>query len=283
MQTMVKKYQQRFRKVRDKMDSWAMLQSPGPAPTSDGEEHKMTLRAGPPSKPDSWFSYEEIPELCSTLPALDLCYFMSQKFMSSEIVHDVIFVVSDGLTVPFALVGGLSGADRDQNLQLHRRGHNLPWKLRQRLGKEVKKRVYVCLEASCVHHDPSRALGDLTRIKKHFCKKHGEKKWKCDKCSKKYAVQSDWKAHSKICGTRESFDHMLGWMKKINPEINDVDGSEANPLNPTSYSILHLVDDLVGLIDHFGGQQAFVVGHGHEALGKENGDNQKKAKANLCR
>ncbi|CAI9262034.1 unnamed protein product [Lactuca saligna] len=33
--------------------------------------------------------------------------------------------------------------------------------------------------------------------------KHGEKKWKCDQCSKKYAVQSDWKAHLKICGTRE--------------------------------------------------------------------------------
>ncbi|KAM2557825.1 hypothetical protein TB2_014904 [Malus domestica] len=96
-----------------------------------------------------------------------------------------------------------NGFQRDQNLQLHRRGHNLPWKLRQRSGKEVKKRVYVCPEASCVHHDPSRALGDLTRIKKHFCRKHGEKKWKCDKCSKKYAVQSDWKAHSKICGTRE--------------------------------------------------------------------------------
>ncbi|CAI0473500.1 unnamed protein product [Linum tenue] len=95
------------------------------------------------------------------------------------------------------------GFQRDQNLQLHRRGHNLPWKLRQRSGNEVKKRVYVCPEASCVHHDPSRALGDLTGIKKHFCRKHGEKKWKCDKCSKKYAVQSDWKAHSKICGTRE--------------------------------------------------------------------------------
>ncbi|KAE7999898.1 hypothetical protein FH972_004283 [Carpinus fangiana] len=95
------------------------------------------------------------------------------------------------------------GFQRDQNLQLHRRGHNLPWKLRQRSSKEVKKRVYVCPEASCVHHDPSRALGDLTGIKKHFCRKHGEKKWKCDKCSKKYAVQSDWKAHSKICGTRE--------------------------------------------------------------------------------
>ncbi|XP_021888880.1 protein indeterminate-domain 2-like [Carica papaya] len=95
------------------------------------------------------------------------------------------------------------GFQRDQNLQLHRRGHNLPWKLRQRSSKEVKKRVYVCPESTCVHHDPSRALGDLTGIKKHFCRKHGEKKWKCDKCSKKYAVQSDWKAHSKICGTRE--------------------------------------------------------------------------------
>ncbi|KAE8718503.1 Protein indeterminate-domain 1 [Hibiscus syriacus] len=95
------------------------------------------------------------------------------------------------------------GFQRDQNLQLHRRGHNLPWKLRQRSSNEVKKKVYVCPEQTCIHHDPSRALGDLTGIKKHFCRKHGEKKWKCDKCSKKYAVQSDWKAHSKICGTRE--------------------------------------------------------------------------------
>ncbi|XP_057771550.1 protein indeterminate-domain 7-like [Salvia miltiorrhiza] len=95
------------------------------------------------------------------------------------------------------------GFQRDQNLQLHRRGHNLPWKLKQRSSKDVRKKVYVCPETTCVHHDPSRALGDLTGIKKHFCRKHGEKKWKCEKCSKKYAVQSDWKAHSKTCGTRE--------------------------------------------------------------------------------
>ncbi|KAF3603433.1 hypothetical protein F2Q69_00035158 [Brassica cretica] len=96
------------------------------------------------------------------------------------------------------------GFKRDQNLQLHRRGHNLPWKLKQRTNKEqVKKKVYICPEKACVHHDPARALGDLTGIKKHFSRKHGEKKWKCDKCSKKYAVMSDWKAHSKICGTRE--------------------------------------------------------------------------------
>ncbi|KAK1392655.1 Protein indeterminate-domain 4, chloroplastic [Heracleum sosnowskyi] len=96
------------------------------------------------------------------------------------------------------------GFQRDQNLQLHRRGHNLPWKLKQRTNKDqVKKKVYICPETTCVHHDASRALGDLTGIKKHFSRKHGEKKWKCEKCSKKYAVQSDWKAHSKTCGTRE--------------------------------------------------------------------------------
>ncbi|KAK8714938.1 hypothetical protein V6N13_042283 [Hibiscus sabdariffa] len=58
-------------------------------------------------------------------------------------------------------------------------------------------------EPTCVHHDPSRALGDLTGIKKHYLRKHDEKIWKCDKCSKHYAVQSDWKAYSKTCGTRE--------------------------------------------------------------------------------
>ncbi|CAN6439609.1 unnamed protein product [Victoria cruziana] len=95
------------------------------------------------------------------------------------------------------------GFQRDQNLQLHRRGHNLPWKLRQRTGQEMRKKVYVCPEPCCIHHEPSRALGDLTGIKKHFCRKHGERKWKCEKCSKRYAVQSDWKAHIKACAKRD--------------------------------------------------------------------------------
>ncbi|KAF8087084.1 hypothetical protein N665_0600s0031 [Sinapis alba] len=30
------------------------------------------------------FNYEEIPELCNTLPALELCYSMSQKFMDQD-------------------------------------------------------------------------------------------------------------------------------------------------------------------------------------------------------
>ncbi|WCJ41393.1 hypothetical protein M5689_022264 [Euphorbia peplus] len=30
------------------------------------------------------FSYDEIPELCNTLPALELCYSMSQKFLDDQ-------------------------------------------------------------------------------------------------------------------------------------------------------------------------------------------------------
>nr|XP_009384020.1 PREDICTED: protein indeterminate-domain 5, chloroplastic [Musa acuminata subsp. malaccensis] len=98
------------------------------------------------------------------------------------------------------------GFQREQNLQLHRRGHNLPWKLRLRSGEEEgrrRRRVYLCPEPTCAHHHPSRALGDLTGVKKHFCRKHGEKRWKCNKCSKRYAVRSDLKAHSKTCGNCE--------------------------------------------------------------------------------
>ncbi|GMI75241.1 INDETERMINATE(ID)-DOMAIN 15, SHOOT GRAVITROPISM 5, ARABIDOPSIS THALIANA INDETERMINATE(ID)-DOMAIN 15 [Hibiscus trionum] len=95
------------------------------------------------------------------------------------------------------------GFQRDQNLQMHRRRHKVPWKLLKRETQEVKKRVFVCPEPSCLHHDPCHALGDLVGIKKHFRRKHSnQKKWVCDKCSKGYAVQSDYKAHLKICGTR---------------------------------------------------------------------------------
>ncbi|XP_010557060.1 PREDICTED: uncharacterized protein LOC104826190 [Tarenaya hassleriana] len=33
------------------------------------------------------FSYDEIPELCHTLPALELCYSMSQKFLDEKQAH----------------------------------------------------------------------------------------------------------------------------------------------------------------------------------------------------
>ncbi|KAL0796022.1 hypothetical protein Bca101_067399 [Brassica carinata] len=94
------------------------------------------------------------------------------------------------------------GFNREQNLQLHGRVHNLPWKLKQNSEKEVRRKVYICPEPTCVHHDPSHALGDLTGIKKHYYRKHCEKKWKCKKCPKSYSLQSDWKTHSKICGTK---------------------------------------------------------------------------------
>ncbi|KAL8154534.1 hypothetical protein AgCh_000050 [Apium graveolens] len=33
------------------------------------------------------FSYDEIPELCNTLPALELCYSLSQKFLDDQHHH----------------------------------------------------------------------------------------------------------------------------------------------------------------------------------------------------
>jgi len=143
-----------------------------------------------------------------------------QVIEAKEFFNNLLFVIFMGVKDPDAEVIELSpktlmatnrficevcnkGFQREQNLQLHRRGHNLPWKLKQKSTKEQKRKVYLCPEPTCVHHDPSRALGDLTGIKKHYSRKHGEKKWKCEKCSKRYAVQSDWKAHSKTCGTRE--------------------------------------------------------------------------------
>ncbi|KAK9697060.1 hypothetical protein RND81_08G012400 [Saponaria officinalis] len=95
------------------------------------------------------------------------------------------------------------GFQRDQNLQMHRRRHKVPWKLLKRENPVVRKRVFVCPEPTCLHHDPCHALGDLVGIKKHFRRKHSNhKQWVCDKCSKGYAVQSDYKAHLKTCGTR---------------------------------------------------------------------------------
>ncbi|KAG9132364.1 hypothetical protein Leryth_013035 [Lithospermum erythrorhizon] len=93
---------------------------------------------------------------------------------------------------------------REQNLQMHRRRHKVPWKLVKRDKEEVsKKRVYVCPEPTCLHHNPLHALGDLVGIKKHFRRKHSnQKQFVCFKCSKGYAVQSDYKAHLKICGTK---------------------------------------------------------------------------------
>ncbi|CAN0866364.1 Zinc finger protein SHOOT GRAVITROPISM 5 [Linum grandiflorum] len=101
------------------------------------------------------------------------------------------------------------GFQRDQNLQMHRRRHKVPWKLLKRdttaeaAAAAARKRVFVCPEPSCLHHDPCHALGDLVGIKKHFRRKHSnQKQWVCDKCGKGYAVQSDYKAHLKTCGTR---------------------------------------------------------------------------------
>ncbi|KAL6001067.1 hypothetical protein ACLOJK_006794 [Asimina triloba] len=125
------------------------------------------------------------------------------------------------------------GFQRDQNLQMHRRRHKVPWKLLKRETPEVRKRVFVCPEPSCLHHDPCHALGDLVGIKKHFRRKHSNhKQWVCDKCSKGYAVQSDYKAHLKTCGTRGHSCDCGRVFSRVESFIEHQDACNASRLRP---------------------------------------------------
>ncbi|XP_027153395.1 zinc finger protein SHOOT GRAVITROPISM 5 [Coffea eugenioides] len=125
------------------------------------------------------------------------------------------------------------GFQRDQNLQMHRRRHKVPWKLLKRETPEVKKRVFVCPEPSCLHHDPCHALGDLVGIKKHFRRKHSNnKQWVCEKCSKGYAVQSDYKAHLKTCGTRGHSCDCGRVFSRVESFIEHQDTCTVRPVQP---------------------------------------------------
>ena len=57
-----------------------------------------------------------------------------------------------------------------------------------------------------------------------------------------------------------SFDHMLGWMKSLNPEIDGVTGTEWNPMSTSDPNSKRL---------YFGDQSGFVEpdpGHSFEAV-----------------
>lgn len=96
------------------------------------------------------------------------------------------------------------GFQREQNLTLHKRVHNLPFHLKTRGAKDaMPRKVYICPEVTCINHQPSHALGDFGGLKKHYLRKHSnDKKHKCDNCSKTYAVESDLRAHLKNCSTK---------------------------------------------------------------------------------
>lgn len=133
------------------------------------------------------------------------------------------------------------GFQRDQNLQMHRRRHKVPWKLLKRESPIVKKRVFVCPEPTCLHHDPCHALGDLVGIKKHFRRKHSNhKQWVCEKCNKGYAVQSDYKAHLKTCGTRGHSCDCGRVFSRVESFIEHQDVCSLGRLRSESHSLIQL-------------------------------------------
>ncbi|XP_054798678.1 non-specific phospholipase C2 [Prosopis cineraria] len=75
-----------------------------------------------------------------------------------------------------------------------------------------------------------------------------------------YAIANPIKTVVVLVMENRSFDHMLGWMKKLNPEIDGVDGSESNPLS---------VKDPKSARVFFGNQSQFVdpdPGHSFQAI-----------------
>lgn len=60
-----------------------------------------------------------------------------------------------------------------------------------------------------------------------------------------------------------SWRHQIGYLAKhgyhvVAPDMRGY-GDTDSPLSPTSYSIQHLVGDLVGILDHFGEQKVFFL------------------------
>lgn len=93
------------------------------------------------------------------------------------------------------------GFQRYQNLELHRRGHTLPlpWGLWQTVFSMLRKRVYVCPEPSCIHHNPAHAFGDFTAIKTHYSMIHGD--------SKKDLISKIWITFTSTFCIRDSAIH----------------------------------------------------------------------------
>nr|AFK43935.1 unknown [Lotus japonicus] len=61
-----------------------------------------------------------------------------------------------------------------------------------------------------------------------------------------------------------SWRHQLNYLAQngyhaVAPDLRGY-GDSDSPLDPNSYTVQHIVGDLIGLLDHFGEQQAFVVG-----------------------
>lgn len=68
-----------------------------------------------------------------------------------------------------------------------------------RLPHGSGRRAHVCCpEASRARHEPEEVAAGIGRHNRR--RRHGESKWKCDLCGKRYAADYDWEAHAMVCG-----------------------------------------------------------------------------------
>ncbi|XP_071739459.1 uncharacterized protein [Rutidosis leptorrhynchoides] len=107
------------------------------------------------------------------------------------------------------------GYVRVQNLIFHLKVHNLHYPIKSTYPG-VTKRVYLCPVTTCNRHKREFALCDFGGLRKHYLRKHStEKKYKCNKCSKEYAVKIDFKAHLKVCGVKRYVSDCGAWCSSL--------------------------------------------------------------------
>lgn len=92
---------------------------------------------------------------------------------------------------------------RIQNLQFHMRTHNIYYELPEKdVVESTQKKVYICPDSDCIHHNATRALSSIAAVRKHYKRKHQEKSLRCDICLHEYALKVDLDAHVKKCSKR---------------------------------------------------------------------------------
>ncbi|KAL8122053.1 hypothetical protein AgCh_018693 [Apium graveolens] len=143
------------------------------------------------------------------------------------------------------------GFSRIQNLKFHLRKHEIDYKLPKKdIAELKKKKVYICPDSSCIHHNPARALNNITAVKRHYNRKHNQKSLICNKCSNKYAWKPDLNAHRKKCGTKNYECGRCG-LKYLRIDHFEIHKAKCQLQSSMSNKLVHISEESMSEVNNF--------------------------------